>query len=61
MTNFEWIVGHKDATSLGHSLCDLMDKIETHYEDGCDICPLKNKCSYGKNAFIEWLTQEHEE
>lgn len=57
MNNFEWIKEQSTIDSLGHCLCDLYDgKIAD-----CEKCPVSEKCSYGKNGYVQWLKEPHTE
>lgn len=55
MNNYEWIKS-QSLTDLAHELCYLME-----LKDGCDGCPVKDRCHFMNNGFRDWLEAEHEE
>ena len=44
--------------NLAQLFCDLMEETESEY--GCDICPKRENCKYGKSGFLSWLEDDYE-
>lgn len=55
MNNYEWLKS-QSLIDLAHELCYLMET-----KDGCDGCPVKDRCHFMCNGFRDWLEDKHGE
>lgn len=48
---------------IAEKLCYLVELVADalDHEDGCNFCPVKKLCRYGKAGFIEYLEQNAED
>lgn len=55
MTRFEKLID-MDVDDVATVLCEaISDKVN------CDDCPFTDRCSFGHNGVLDWLTEEVEE
>ena len=60
MSNREKLNSMSDK-EIAEKLCYLVELVADatgHDGEGCDFCPVKKLCRYGKAGFISWLEQE---
>lgn len=48
---------------IAEKLCYLVELVADamDHDDGCNYCPVRKLCRYGKAGFIEYLEQKAEE
>lgn len=60
MNNFEYL---KSMTieQMSHFLCDTIENLSEDEYYPCDMCPVSDKCTEGRNGWLKWLKEgEHE-
>ena len=63
MTNREKLNFMSDK-EIAEKLCYLVELVADaagHDAEGCNFCPVRKLCRYGKAGFISWLEQEENE
>ena len=62
MNNREKLNSMSDK-EIAEKLCYLVELVADamDHEDGCNYCPVRKLCRYGKAGFIEYLEKEAED
>jgi hypothetical protein len=56
MKNYEYLQKHS-AEDIAYFLCEAMEYLSKEEYYPCDRCPMRERCSYGENGWLNWLME----